>query len=129
MLKIVDVHSAQRAQGEYIVLQNLGLINVNLRGWALCTDAYLDGDATRMAEEMFIFRDDVQIKPYASVVLFTGRGDNEWVPTTDGKQAYCAYWGRSERVWTNASNVHVLHLLTTRRVVRPVPVHLEHHTA
>ena len=117
MLRIVEVHPAQRAQGEYVVLQNIGLVNVNLRGWALCTDAYLEADNSRVAEEMYIFRDDVQIKPYARVVLFTGVGENEWMPTIDGKQAYCAYWGRAQRVWTNSTNVHVLHMLTTSRVV------------
>jgi hypothetical protein len=119
MLKIVEVHPTQRAQGEYVVLQNVGLVNVNLRGWALCTDAFLEADNHRLAQEMYIFRDDVQIKPYARVVLFTGVGDNEWMPTIDGKHAYCAYWGRSEPVWTDAGNVHVLHMLTTRRVVLP----------
>src|SRR5579871_1020784 len=91
MLKIVEVHASEGAQGEYIVLQNTGLITVSLRGWALCTDAYLDGDAARIADEMYIFRDDIPIKPYMRVVLFTGSGQDGWVPTVDGKQAYCAY--------------------------------------
>ena len=123
MLKIVEVHPTPRAQGEYVVLQNVGLVNVNLRGWALCTDAILEADNLRLAEEMYIFREDVQIKPYARVVLFTGIGDNEWLPTIDGKHAYCAYWGRSEPVWTDAANVHVLHMLTTRRIVFPSTQH------
>ncbi len=117
MLKIVDIHPAQSARSEYVVLQNLGLVNVNLRGWALCTDAFFDGDSSRIADEMYVFKDDVQIKPYARVVLFTGSGENDWQPTIDGKQAYCVYWGRTERVWSYATNMHVLHTLTTRRVV------------
>ncbi len=119
MLKIVEVHPTSRAQGEYVVLQNVGLINVNLRGWALCTDAFLEADNRRLAEEMYIFREDVQVKPYTRVVLFTGIGENEWLPTIDGKHAYCAYWGRTEPIWTDGANVHVLQMLTTRRVVFP----------
>lgn len=119
MLKIVEVHPTALARGEYVVLQNVGLINVNLRGWALCTDAFLEADNRRLVEEMYIFREDVQIKPYARVVLFTASGENEWMPTIDGKQAYCAYWGRAESVWKGANNVHVLHMLTTRRIVMP----------
>jgi hypothetical protein len=117
MLKIVEVHPAARVQGEYIVLENTGLITLSLRGWALCTDAYLEGDFTQIADTMYIFRDDVPIKPYTRVVLFTGSGQDGWVPTTDGKQAYCAYWDRHERVWTYAANVHVLHLLNSKRIV------------
>jgi hypothetical protein len=127
MLKIVEVHTSPRAQCEYVVLQNVGLVNVNLRGWALCTDAFLEADNARLLDEMYIFREDAQIKPYARVVLFTGFGENEWVPTVDGKQAFCVYWGRVDPVWQDASNVHVLHMLTTRRVVHAT--HAQPHLA
>ena len=119
MLKIVDVHSSIGAQGEYVVLQNTGLITISLRGWALCTDAYLEGDAGRVAKEMYIFREDIPVRPYTRVVLFTGYGKDDWLPTIDGKQAYCAYWGRSECIWSEAGHVHVLQMATTRRVVPP----------
>src|SRR5579871_2899505 len=101
MLKIVEIHAASGVQGEYIVLQNMGLVTVSLRGWALCSDAFLEGEPAKLAEEMYIFREDVAIKPYTNVVLFTGEGEDGWVPTIDGKQAYCAYWGRPERLWTH----------------------------
>src|SRR5579859_2050540 len=119
MLKIVEVHPTVTAQSEYVVLQNVGLVNVNLRGWALCGDSYLEADTIKLADEMYIFREDVQIKPYARVVLFTGYGENEWQPTIDGKQAYCVYWMRSEPVWRQVGNVHLLHMATTRRIVPP----------
>lgn len=117
MLKIIEVHPATSTQGEYIVLQNQGLVTVSLRGWALCTDAYLDGDPMQMAQEMYVFRDDVAIKPYTRVVLFTGSGEDDWVPTVDGRQAYCAYWNRRERIWSSAAHVHLLHLLNSRVIV------------
>lgn len=116
MLKIVEVHAAKQAQGEYLVLQNQGLVSVSLRGWALCTEAFLDGDLDRIADSMYVFREDVSIKPYTRVVLFTGRGEDGWVPTIDGRQAYCAFWNRSQCVWTEASNINVLHLSATRPV-------------
>jgi|SRR5579862_2664582 len=118
MLKIIEVHASERQGGEYVVLQNVGLVTVNLRGWALCTDAYLEGDPNRMAGQMYVFRDEVGIKPYTRVVLFTGHGEDGWVPTIDGRQAYCAYWNRIDKVWTDARNVHVLQMLATR------PVHI-----
>ena len=125
MLKIVDIHPASGVQGEYIVLQNQGLVTVSLRGWALCTDAYLEGDATRVMDEMYIFREDIPIKPYTRVVLFTGSGQDGWVPTIDGKQAYCAYWGREQRIWTQSAHVHVLHMFTARRIAPAASVSAE----
>ena len=116
MLKIVEIHAANGVQSEYIVLQNTGLVTVSLRGWALCSDAFLDGDTAQIAEEMYIFREDVPIRPYTRVVLFTGTGEDGWVPTIDGRQAYCAYWGRQEHFWTHTPNVNVLHLLASRRI-------------
>jgi hypothetical protein len=117
MLRIVEVHSSERPGGEYLVLQNVGTVTVCLRGWALCTDAYLEGDPAAIAGQMYVFRDDVGIRPYTRIVLFTGFGENAWVPTIDGHQAYCAYWNRTERIWTDANNVHVLQLHATR----PIP--------
>ena len=117
MLKIVEAHPAPYAQGEYLVLQNMGLVTVTLRGWAVCTDAYLEGDKAQVAEAMYIFRDEIAVKPYTRVVLFTGAGCDGWLPTTDGRQAYCAYWNRSLPVWHDAANIHVLHLLASKRVI------------
>ena len=116
MLKIMEVHAGASAHGEYVVLQNQGLTSVSLRGWALCTDAFLQGDASRIAEETFVFQDDILIKPYTSVVLFTGAGEDGWRPTVDGRQAYCAYWGREERIWCTSAHVHILHVFASRRV-------------
>jgi hypothetical protein len=119
MFKIVDIHACEAVRGEYVVLQNLGLITLSLRGWALCTDAYLEGDGDQMAQQMYVFREDVQINPYTRVVLFTGCGQDDWAPTTDGRQAYCAYWNRLEPVWSIATNIHVLHLSASKRIKVP----------
>ena len=121
MLKLVDIHASATVQGEYVVLQNLGVVAVSLRGWALCTDAYFGDDVYRMAAQMFVFRDDVAIKPHTRIVLFTGCGDDGWMPTTDGREAYCAYWNRKERIWSVADHIHVLHLLASRRLRAPEP--------
>src|SRR5438876_12375833 len=99
MLKIVQVHLSEAPAAEYIVLQNQGLTSVNLRGWAMTGDAYLSGDLDLAASQTCIFTDDVQVKPYTRVVLFTGCGENGWHPTIDGKQAYLYYWCRRECVW------------------------------
>jgi hypothetical protein len=117
MLKIIDLHPSPSAQGEYVVLQNQGLSTVSLRGWAVCTDAYLTGDAAATSQEMYVFIDDVPIKPYTRVVLFTGEGEQGWCPTVDGKQAYLVYWNRSSSVWSSAEHLHLIHVAATKRIV------------
>lgn len=117
MLKIVEVHPSANPQGEYVVLQNLGLVTVSLRGWAACTDDYLEGCPQAAASGMYIFREDITVRPYTRVVLFTGCGEDGWVPTIDGKQAYCAFWKRNESVWKRSQNVHVLQIATSRKVI------------
>ncbi len=116
MLKIVEVHAGKGVRGEYVVLQNFGLIAINLRGWALCTDAYLEGDAVNIAFQMYVFRDDIAISPYTRVVLFTSSGNNGWMPTVDGHQAYCAYWNREEPIWSHAEHIYVLQMSGSRRI-------------
>lgn len=121
MLKVVDVHPAADVRGEYVVLQNQGLVSVTLRGWALCTEALLSGEMTQIADELYVFRDEIAVKPYTKVVVFSGEGEDGWVPTTDGRLAYCAYWNRSRRIWSDAKRVHLLHLANSRPVVSDAP--------
>ncbi len=117
MLKIMEIQPAPDARGEYIVLQNTGLVTLNLRGWAVCTEAYLDPATRDMGAAMYVFHQDILVKPYMRVVLFSGCGVDEWMPTTDGKQAYCAYWNRAHSVWTQARDAHALHIAASKRVV------------
>lgn len=116
MFKITDVHGSAKTASEYIVLQNQGLMTLSLRGWALCSDTYMLGDPASAAREMYIFHEDIPVKPYGRVVLITGSGDSGWRPTTDGKQAYVQYWGRSAPVWSAVDQVHLLHVAGSRRI-------------
>lgn len=116
MLRIVEVHAGRSVNREYIVLQNQGVTTQSLRGWVLCADSYLHGDPAAASDAMFIFTQDVPIKPYTRVVLFTGRGEDGWYSTVDGKKAYVAYWGRTERVWSHAGAVHLLQPASSRRI-------------
>jgi hypothetical protein len=119
MLKIVDIHVSGTATGEYVVLQNQGLTTVSLRGWALCTEAYLSGDPDAAAAAMLVMTEDVPIKPYTRVVLYTGAGDDGWYATVDGKRAYVTHWGRREPVWSRAGYIHLLQSAASRKVVLP----------
>ncbi len=124
MLKIVDVHLSESVNGEYLVLQNHGLTTISLHGWVVTTDSYTSGSPSAGDDEMYIFCGEILIKPYARVVLFTGPGADGWCPTTDGKWAYVAYWGRQRRVWANAGRVTLLQPVCSRKIgvaVDPLP--------
>jgi len=123
MFRIVDVHVAEGARAEYVVLQNLGIITVSLRGWAVCTGAYLDGDTNEIASQMYVFKCDVPVNPYTRVVLFTGSGEDGWMPTVDGREAYCAYWNRHERIWSHATHIHVLRVSGSRSIKETAAEH------
>ena len=116
MLRIVELHTSPNAGGEYVVLQNNGLNSLSLRGWALCGSAYMTGDSVAAAREMYIFGQEVPIKPYVRVVLFTGYGENGWYPTADGKRAYLVYWGRESPVWSATSDIFLLMTACSRKV-------------
>lgn len=117
MLKIIELHASTNPQSEYIVLENQGLNTINLKGYALCTDAYFTGDTQRLTDEIFIFQEDAFIKPFTRVVLLTGVGEGGWFPTIDGKRAYCLFWNRRASMWSQHSDVHLLHIAGSRRVV------------
>jgi len=122
MLKIVDVHLSATVNGEYVVLQNQGLTTIPLRGWILTTDDYVLDDLATVADAMYVFRDDVLIKPYGRVVLFSGLGQNGWCPTTDGKSAFVAHWGRLDPVWARSGRVVLLQPACSRRIGIPSEV-------
>lgn len=124
MLKIVDVHRAQTAHGEYIVLQNQGITTIDLQGWVLATGDYAGGSPEARASGMYVFTEQVLLKPYGRVVLFTGKGQDGWRPTTDGKTAWVAYWGRDERVWEFTDRVVLLQPASWRRLGVPARVEI-----
>jgi hypothetical protein len=116
LLKIIELHTSPYAGGEYVVLQNHGLTTLSLRGWALCGNSFLTGDAQAAAREMYIFSEDIPIKPYGRVVLFTGEGEDGWYQTVDGKQAFLVYWGRKNPVWSETGDVFLLKTTCSRKV-------------
>ena len=116
MLKIVDVHLSASPHGEYVVLQNHGLQTVSLKGWAVVTDTWFWGEPEEAAPLTFIFPNDVPLKPYTRVVLFTGEGEEGWCPTIDGKQAYLVYWGRKKSAWHDTECLHLVHVASSRRL-------------
>ncbi|MCX6358762.1 MAG: hypothetical protein NT029_03065 [Armatimonadetes bacterium] len=115
MLKIEDIHPCADPAGEYVVLQNHGLNTISLRGWVICDDSYMAADAELGQHAMYVFTEDIAVKPYVRIVLFTGQGANEWRPTTDGKFAYLVFWGKERTAWKDADRVYLLQPVSMRR--------------
>lgn len=117
MLRIAEIKLSQSVRGEYIVLQNTGLVAINLRGWGLCSEALMDGSIGEIMGSLYVFQTDAVVKPYTKVVLFTGSGEDGWRETVDGRQAFCAYWNRDKPVWNATRSVHVLHVAGSRAII------------
>ena len=126
MLRIVEIHPAQEASGEYIVLQNQGVVSINLQGWAVSTEVYLQGGSEGYSQNIYVFKSEVMISPYTHIVLFTGKGKEGWMPTNDGKRAYCAYWERNESIWNHSSKIHLLQMTSTKPIDVPVTLPMPH---
>jgi hypothetical protein len=116
MLRIVEICPSTRGRGGYVVLQNCGLVSVNLKGWAVCSEAYLQNDPERLAQEIYIFKADEAIQPYTRVVLLHGKGEDGWTDTIDGRKAYCAYWNSPTPIWKPGARIHLLHIQGSQRV-------------
>ena len=116
MLKIIDIQVSGTAAGEWVVLQNQGMTAVNLRGFVICGDNYLNGNAESAAKQMFIFTADESVKPGVRAVLLSTHGVDGWQPTIDGGSAYVAYANRAESLWSHADELHLLQPISTRRI-------------
>lgn len=116
MLRIVEISPASQGRGGYVVLQNCGPVSIELRGWALCSDAYFAEDTHELTNQIYVFRAEVSILPYTRVVLFCGAGKEGWLDTVDGRKAYCAYWNTPNPIWQPGAKIHLLHLHATHKV-------------
>ena len=116
MLRIIDIQVSGTAAGEWVVIQNQGMIPLNLRGWIVTGDMYLTGQAESAAKQMFIFTADEVIKPGVRAVLISSYGSDSWFPTVEGGSAYVAYANRAESLWSQADELHLLQPVSSRRI-------------
>ena len=116
MLKIIDIQVSGTAAGEWVVIQNQGMIPLNLRGWVIVGDTYLNGHAESAAKQMFIFTADETIKPGVRAVLISTHGKDGWYPTVEGGSAYVAYANRAESLWSHAGELHLLQPVSSRQI-------------
>jgi hypothetical protein len=116
MLRIIDIQVSGSAAGEWVVIQNHGMIAVNLRGFMVCGDSYLSGNPESAAQQMFIFTADETIKPGARVALLSSYGKDGWQPTNEGGTAFVAYANRAESLWSHADKLHLLQPISSHSI-------------
>ena len=108
MLKIIDIQVSGTATGEWVVIQNHGMTPLNLRGWIILGESYLSAQPESAARQMFVFREEANIKPGVRVVALSSHGKDGWYPTAEGGTAYVAYANRSDSLWSQADTLHLL---------------------
>lgn len=108
MIRIVGVQRSERANSEFVLLQNQGSLRINLRGHALISDSVLDsGD---MWSAAFVLGIDEVIRPGQYVVVYTGHGEARSTVNKEGVSVMYVYLGRSLPVWADQSApIHILH--------------------
>lgn len=116
MFRITDIQVSGTAAGEWVVMQNHGMIPLKLRGWVIAGDIYLTGNPEPAAKQMFIFTAEVTIKPGVRAVLISTHGNDGWYPTVEGGTAYVTYANRAESLWSHAGELHLLQPVSSRRI-------------
>lgn len=97
MVRIVGVQRSPRAEEEFVLLQNQGVLHANLRGYAVVADSQLGQEDGIPA--MHIFCDDVDIPAGHFVLLRTCSVPHRWTVMSDGHRVYCAGMSRHGGVW------------------------------
>lgn len=113
MLRIVGVQRSQEPKSEFVLLQNQGILKVQLRGHLVVDEHTLMSSGN---ERQFAFTDDEMIPAGCYVLLLTGEGINGWRLSADGSHVYHVYWNRKAPVWLHDSGtVHLLNVVHTNR--------------
>ncbi len=115
MLRIVGVQRSQEPNEEFVLLQNQGVLKVNLKGHLLAPECAFDCNGSFSSETVFAFHDDIIIPPKVFVMLVTGTGDDGWTKSKDGSLIYCKFWQKNRTVWSHMeSPIQILGVLHSK---------------
>jgi hypothetical protein len=107
MLRIVGVQRNERAEQEFVLLQNQGSLRLVLRGHMILADCALTH--AELGEVSHLFVEDEPVHPGLYVLLSTGPGISYWGRTKDGAHVFHAYAGRARPLWHGCEGpLHVL---------------------
>lgn len=97
------------AEGEYVVLVNLGDAPADMRGWSLTNRKQDQTQHYRYLFPRFLSNGDPwELEPGGLILLFTGRGTNGCTATTGEAHQFHLYQHRSTRVWTEPGDTACL---------------------
>lgn len=99
MLRIVGVQRTHEPNEEFVLLQNQGVLKVNLKGHLIASENAFELDGSFSPDSVFAFSDDVIIPPKSFVMLVTGVGDDGWGRSKDGSLVYYKFWQKNRTVW------------------------------
>lgn len=105
MFRVIGVETGDHPRREFVVIRNQSLRYENLRGWAITDESFFENEPLRLAERLYVFRDEMMVEPGAYVALCTGVGENHWARAGDGRSVYVVYWGKERCVWRDSRRV------------------------
>jgi hypothetical protein len=110
LIRIIGVQRSERADKEFVLLQNQGALRISLRGHLLLSEcAVSDRDLSRCVH---VFTDEVLVPAGMYILLGSGFGETRWTKSKDGSLIYHAYMERDFPVWDRCTMP--LHLLNTQ---------------
>lgn len=107
MIRIVGVERSQDPYKEAVLMQNQGVMRVNLKGHALLAASDEQGDLREGFA--YVFTEDVELPAGTYVWVLTAGAQTGWFRTKEGYHVYRTSLRKLEPVWSSDSSA--LHLL------------------
>ena len=82
--------------GEYVIIENNGTANINLKGWKLMDEI---GHSTGLSSHIYTFP-DITLKPGDTVYIHSGTGTDH---------DHVLYWGKDIPIWNNDGDTAYLY--------------------
>lgn len=115
MIRIVGVERSMDPLKEAVLMQNQGVMRVNLKGHALLASC-AEGSCA-WGSTAHVFTEDVELPAGTFVWVVTGEASSGWSRTRDGHHVYRTSLHRDESVWSD--EYCVLHLLAPQHTFCP----------
>ncbi len=110
MIRIVGIQKSERAEQEFVLLQNQGSMRSILRGQTLLADSYIRGESS----SVHAFTEEVSIAPGQFVLVRSGSGADGWITSKDGSYVYQTHLNAEDPLWSRqGESLHILSIQHT----------------
>jgi hypothetical protein len=108
VIRIVGLQRSAHPDGEFVLLQNQGLIRECPRGHVVLSDGAIQ--AGELDCGAYVFQSLEPIPTGAYILLRTGHGEDRWIRSKDGAPVYVVFARRNAPLWPECyGGLHVLH--------------------